>query len=77
VEKEPVVRALDTELLEDIDNDVKEEKGEGASLAKAATKLDPPSRNPIEEDRGVTCFVEGFIEARKIHVCHKVGTLLQ
>jgi hypothetical protein len=45
-------------VVEDINHYVKEEGGEGISLAEITATLDPSSSNPIEEDRGLTCFIE-------------------
>jgi response regulator of citrate/malate metabolism len=47
VEEEPLPRGLQNHLLQDIHNNIEEERGEGVSLSEAAAALDPSSRHPV------------------------------
>jgi predicted house-cleaning noncanonical NTP pyrophosphatase (MazG superfamily) len=47
VGEEPIARGLKKKLLENINNNVEEKRGEGIALAKAAATSNPRSRDPI------------------------------
>jgi hypothetical protein len=44
--------------LENVCDNVEEEGGEGINLPQAATTLDPPTRDTIEEDNSLARVIE-------------------
>jgi hypothetical protein len=58
VKKEPLARSLKDNLLKDIGDNVKKEGGERVPLPEAATALNPPARNTIEENRSLAGGVQ-------------------
>jgi hypothetical protein len=60
VKEEAVSRGVEDHLLKNINNDIKQERGEWVALPKPTTALDPFARHSIEEHRRLTRLVEHF-----------------
>jgi hypothetical protein len=58
MEEQPLPRGLKEHLLENISNNVEEERGEGVTLSQPLAALDPSSRNAVEKHSGLAGFVE-------------------
>jgi hypothetical protein len=60
VEEKPLTGSFKKHLLEDVNNDVEQEGGQGIALPKATPTLDPPPRNPIKENHRLARVVEAL-----------------
>jgi hypothetical protein len=58
VEEKPRPRSMKKELLEDISNDIEEERRKRITLPKAAPTLDPTPRNAVKKHCSLTSGIE-------------------
>jgi hypothetical protein len=58
VEEKPRPRSMKKELLEDISNNIEEERRKRIPLSKTAPTLDPTPRNAVKKHRSLTSGIE-------------------
>jgi hypothetical protein len=60
VQEKAIAGGLEDHLLQDINDDIEQERGEGVALPEATAALNPSAGDPVEQDRSLACLVEHF-----------------
>jgi hypothetical protein len=60
VQEKAVAGGLEDHLLQDINDDIEQERGEGVALPEATAALNPSAGDPVEQDRSLTSAVKHF-----------------